>query len=185
MLKDFTSPSNPQTDDSSDRCTHLFHDVRRRIASNGVTHFVLQCTNCGNEVKKLGKNDPIRLALTELPPLWDEDLVKRYWDSRFDRMRERTRLAQEERERKDREWWDRYNRYLRSPEWAVKRNARIRMDEGRCQARMRGCTGTAEQVHHLNYDHVGNEPLFELVSVCCSCHDQLTAMDRAQKGVAA
>lgn len=31
----------------------------------------------------------------------------------------------------------------------------------------------ATQVHHLTYDHVGNEFLFELVAICETCHTRL------------
>ena len=54
-------------------------------------------------------------------------------------------------------------------------------DDGKCKAILSGCLRSANQVHHLSYQHVGNEPLFELISVCSACHDKITAMDRDRK----
>ena len=40
----------------------------------------------------------------------------------------------------------------------------------------------AAQVHHLTYEHVGDELLFELVAVCGQCHDRITAQARERRG---
>ena len=53
---------------------------------------------------------------------------------------------------------------IREMEWAVlQRAGHI------CQ----GClSAKAEVVHHLTYDHVGDELLYELVALCRACHDR-------------
>lgn len=81
------------------------------------------------------------------------------------------------------EWWEIYNQYLASPEWAAKCAARFALSGGRCFGGMDGCTGKAEHCHHLGkrhdsggtgaYEFAGNEPLFLLVSLCFSCHNQI------------
>lgn len=68
-----------------------------------------------------------------------------------------------------------YIDYMQSPQWLVRREAVLQRDEYICQA---CCERTATEVHHLNYDHLGNEPMFDLVSVCHDCHEQITKMDR-------
>ena len=45
-------------------------------------------------------------------------------------------------------------------------------------AMLAGCKRTASDVHHLTYAHWRNEPLFDLISVCRPCHEQITQMDR-------
>lgn len=76
-------------------------------------------------------------------------------------------------------WWSRYTAYLSTPQWSAKREAALERDHYLCQACRRR---EATQVHHTTYKHVGNEPLFELVSLCEVCHDEITAMDRKRRG---
>lgn len=73
------------------------------------------------------------------------------------------------------EW---YRAYLRSPEWRKKREAVLARDGHLCQS----CgLAQATEVHHLSYEHAGDEPLFELVSVCGGCHDRLHAVKKGPK----
>ena len=75
----------------------------------------------------------------------------------------------------DEGFWPRYADYLRSHAWKEKRGKVLRRDGYVCQACL---NNEAHQVHHLNYKHWGNEPLFDLISVCKPCHDKITDMDR-------
>jgi len=60
-----------------------------------------------------------------------------------------------------------YQEYMRSPQWAELRALVLHRDNGMC----RGCGKLrARDVHHLSYDHLYSEFLFELVAVCRSCH---------------
>lgn len=44
----------------------------------------------------------------------------------------------------------------------------------RCNGRCEGCgEAPVAQVHHLTYEHVGDEFLFELVGLCNRCHDRM------------
>ena len=79
---------------------------------------------------------------------------------------------------KQEEWWAKYNAYLCSPEWIAKRGAVLKRDSWLCQSCL---SRPATQVHHLTYDHAFNEPLFDLVSVCKTCHGRLTHLDRCAK----
>ena len=72
-----------------------------------------------------------------------------------------------ERARQNAEWWAWYNAYLLTPEWKRKRDLVMRRANRVCE----GCgINSAIQVHHLTYEHVGNELLFELVAICHECH---------------
>ena len=54
--------------------------------------------------------------------------------------------------------------------WKKKRGKVLERASGICE----GCLEKpATQVHHLSYEHVGDEYLFELVAVCDACHDNL------------
>jgi hypothetical protein len=64
-------------------------------------------------------------------------------------------------------FWGWYNEYLASPQWQAKRVAVIRRDRV-CQ----GCGGEGNHCHHLSYDDVGREFLFQLMLLCEDCHDR-------------
>lgn len=67
------------------------------------------------------------------------------------------------------DWWAWYNEYLNSDAWKARR--RKVMD--RCRGLCEGCRDhPVTQIHHLTYDHVGDELLYELVGLCDACHDR-------------
>lgn len=64
-----------------------------------------------------------------------------------------------------------YEAYIKSPEWAERRQRRIEFDGGKCQT----CGRTTDlQVHHRNYDHIGTEEEFaDLITLCSACHKRI------------
>jgi hypothetical protein len=68
-----------------------------------------------------------------------------------------------------------YKDYMQSEIWNRKRKLVLERDKYVCQSCL---SAKAIQVHHLKYDHVFNEPLFDLISVCIRCHEIITTMDR-------
>lgn len=65
--------------------------------------------------------------------------------------------------------WSSYKEYLLSNEWKQKRYLIIL----RCQNICEGCReNKVDNVHHLTYDNVYNEFLFELVGLCKDCHER-------------
>lgn len=136
---------------------------RKRVNKGGALGFGYQCTNCGRwEAKKkdhFGWNYP-----TES---YDESIVTRFQE----RCQSHFQSRQDEKENEiaaqcmaRRQF---YESYLESPKWASKRDAALKRDRWLCQ----GCLSRkATQVHHLTYDHLGNELLWELQSVCIECH---------------
>lgn len=62
---------------------------------------------------------------------------------------------------------DLYAEYLRSTEWAARRERVMQRAGGICE----GCRmQPATEVHHLTYEHMTQEFLFELVAICSDCH---------------
>lgn len=60
-----------------------------------------------------------------------------------------------------------YAEYLKSQEWADRRSKVMERAGHRCE----GCRNAlATEVHHLSYEHVTQEFLFELVAMCGDCH---------------
>lgn len=61
----------------------------------------------------------------------------------------------------------RYATYLASPRWRVTRIWALALAGYRCQE----CRSKVElQVHHLNYENLGNEGPADLVVLCKPCH---------------
>lgn len=60
-----------------------------------------------------------------------------------------------------------YQKYLMSQAWRDKRKLVLERDDNLCQS----CKiKPAEEVHHLTYNNLFNEPLEDLQSLCKSCH---------------
>jgi hypothetical protein len=158
-------PGFPSTQD----CIHGTYELRRRTYANGVIHFVYQCLFCGASGRSIKKEEALGVGGANAPE-FDDGLRERFYEE----AREKRQAGWEvERQRRREEYRD----YLDSPEWRHKRNRRLVMDRWQCQARLDGCLDHASEVHHLTYAHIGNEPLFDLVSVCGPCHRKISAMD--------
>ena len=70
-----------------------------------------------------------------------------------------------------------YSEYLKSPKWKTIRNKVMIRDNHTCQ----GCLAVrAEEVHHKTYANVGNELMYQLISLCRKCHK--TAHDKKNRG---
>lgn len=65
-----------------------------------------------------------------------------------------------------------YKRYLASREWRLKRQEVIEMSDGWCY---RCQSARISDVHHLTYEHIGDEPVEDLQGVCRPCHEYLSA----------
>lgn len=148
-------------------CNHTETELRRRTHSNSTVHFVVQCLRCGTALRscaKTSKEVHDAHALQEQIPDFDESLKETFYQQA---RREHTSKRETERA----EWFVWYNDYLCSDEWYEKRQAVLKRDGYLCQ----GCRKQrASEVHHLSYEHVGEEYIFELVSLCTECHGKLT-----------
>lgn len=149
-------------------CEHEQTQICRRRQSNGVVVFVRQCVRCGHNRGAVAKNSAEVLRLADIPE-WDQALYDNWQRERteyYERRRQETAAAIPG----SAEWWKQYDEYLNSPEWQAKRVLVLERDNYICQ----GCfQARAFDVHHLSYRHVGNELLFELVSICRKCHRRI------------
>jgi 5-methylcytosine-specific restriction endonuclease McrA len=84
------------------------------------------------------------------------------------------RQFQEERERADEGWWRDYSEYLGTSAWSERRALVLRRANGMCESCLKA---RATQVHHLTYNHVRNEFLWELVAICRDCHERFHERD--------
>lgn len=139
-------------------CKCAFTQMTRRIVRNGATQIVRQCTTCGRAT-----TSPFpRSAVGDMDriPLFDESLIERWSKSRA---AEFARVAAAKRG----SFFDWYDGYLKSEEWRARREKVMQRCDGVCE----GCgNAKAVQVHHLTYERVGREMLFDLVGICAQCH---------------
>jgi 5-methylcytosine-specific restriction endonuclease McrA len=154
------------------KCDHDLTDLRRRIIRGGAVQYVNQCLNCGEsqnqpvaKAKALAESDGIE------PAPFDESLKARFKQLRDD-------SAKSIMDQFDRNaFLTEYSPYLNSDAWAKRRSLVMQRTQGLCE----GCRETrASEVHHLTYEHVGNEFLFELVALCMACHERLHADGHAE-----
>ena len=96
--------------------------------------------------------------------------------ARSEEWRRQYEVQEQERERQRaeelRQRRERYRAYLKTPKWAAIRAAVLRRAGNVCE----GCAmRPAVQAHHLTYEHIGDEFLWELRAVCRECHERFHA----------
>jgi 5-methylcytosine-specific restriction endonuclease McrA len=147
---------------TSKNCDHSANALRERILNDGGTAWYKQCLNCGRAASQAIKRQP-----NQEIEKWDVNLVK-VFDDKIDKQKKalekifisRTAEIQTGSSRS-------YEDYLQSEVWREKRLLVLQRDNFICQ----GCLKvSATEVHHLNYEDVPNELLFDLISLCSSCH---------------
>jgi predicted HNH restriction endonuclease len=63
-----------------------------------------------------------------------------------------------------------YRKYLKSEQWKQKREEVLERHGHKCVF----CDSSNKlQVHHMNYDNVGNEGVLDLFVVCSGCHTRM------------
>jgi len=141
-------------------CDHPERVIVQRTYKNGAQVVGPQCQVCGQftAIKKSTVEDPNSLPRYSLQ-------IKE----------ERSQELREAGRRSLKGWWEVYAQYLNSDEWKSRRVQVMARCLGICEA----CNiCDAVEVHHLTYDHVGCEPLFDLVGLCVGCHEGITDMDK-------
>lgn len=146
-------------------CEHPESELRDRNIKGGSIQRLLQCKTCGRAAGNPIKRDP-----SETVPEWDNGL----WDRANKECEEfRQDIVDAAIQLTDElaiQGYSDYQEYLASPKWAVKRKAVFDRDSNICQACL---SREATEVHHLTYDRIFEEPMFDLVSICRECHEKL------------
>jgi 5-methylcytosine-specific restriction endonuclease McrA len=106
------------------------------------------------------------MKLATIDP-FDEQLIHD-WRSQCDLFRdERWRQQEEVKQRERQARYAEYTAYLESDAWKKKRALVLDRAGGFCE----GCgVNIPVQVHHLTYEHLFDEFLWELKAVCMRCH---------------
>lgn len=150
---------------AENECDHSRWEYRRQEAVNGSEHFYKQCLVCGQR-KRVKKDEihPTRRAEAGEVDDGIADAWTRHLRSEVERRLDARRHAEKE------EWDTWYAQYLETSEWKHRRQLVLKRASGICE----GCgEAMAAVVHHLTYDRVGHEMLYDLVALCRNCHDRV------------
>lgn len=123
-----------------------------------------------DRISELRREEKVPFSFEELCP--EKDASAAEWLSAF-------KSTSQVLDSKKREhfFWSLYSEYMKSEAWAQTRT-RVYENKGReCTAKLHVCEKEATQVHHISYDHIGREPLWELTPICSACHDAIHDRD--------
>lgn len=143
-----------------------------KITSNGQSRYYLVCLGCGE--KRTVKRGELTSAQISKSTPYDDKLIKSLQEPikeiRSAEIAKAESVYVEIAEARQAVQQDRYNQYLLSDEWKSKREIVIKRCGGICQ----GCgINKVEHIHHLTYERLFDEMLFDLVGVCRSCHQKI------------
>lgn len=163
-------------------CSHRQTRVCYKINTAQIRMWCRQCLLCGERVGNwIPKGHPDILKIVDAEP-FDETLQERKREEGFAQWQEEMRRQREalahqreqEYQQQQRERQAKYEAYLRTPQWRAIRDAVLKRANGVCE----GCgKQRATQVHHLTYEHICNEFLWELRAVCRDCHQRVHGID--------
>jgi 5-methylcytosine-specific restriction endonuclease McrA len=158
------------------RCSHVETIRCKKLKSNNTEEFRNQCKKCGVQVGKAIRKDTLSAQDRAEMPLWNDEIGKSFHDAMAARS---NALYQEDEKRSLEEWQAQYDAYRRTPEWRARRQLVLLRAHGICE----GCrSAPATEVHHLYYDSLGEEFLFDLVAICEKCHARFHGrMDRERR----
>ena len=140
--------------------------LRKRLIKGGAVQYVYQCQRCGEvSLQAVSRAKAFELfGGNEPPPL--DTLLREEWN------RKKKEAGSSIEKQATTRFWCGYSEYLASPEWAARRRLVLVRAAGTCE----GCgSAPPSEVHHLTYEHLGEEFLFELTAVCSTCHVRLHA----------
>jgi 5-methylcytosine-specific restriction endonuclease McrA len=153
-------------------CNHDRMSVVYKRSAAGAQIFRHQCEVCGELLSQQVPRS--RLTDQEAATAWPADTERS--DQRKQQMRDEISrryaqfLSQNLYARQKAEFWAKYDAYMESSEWRVKRSKVLERSGGMCE----GCGDRfADHVHHLTYERLGDEMLFDLVAVCKPCHEKI------------
>lgn len=151
----------------AEECAHDKQFTGKTVNSIGGVVYRRYCKTCGRGTTSALPHRTVEgLAITVIDEAKRERVEEEYRDRRSEGLRTIANRAAA-RQQVDRR--SEYADYLDSSEWRARRRLVLERCDGICE----GCrTAQADEVHHLTYQHVGREFLFELVGLCSDCHSR-------------
>jgi hypothetical protein len=142
-------------------CDHKTKEMLFEINGGNSQKYAV-CQKCGNKIGGPIRQTDAERCLTSLPLLSD------FNDDNNEKDHEENQRIQTFIEANFPSSQDAYANYLKSPKWQETRRQCMQRYGNTCQM----CAGVATDVHHLSYQHKGNEWWFELVALCKRCHKE-------------
>jgi hypothetical protein len=148
----------------AEACQHEEKGLRKRKNKADVFQVLYQCSECGAQIGQPVSQRDIDVRIL---PEWDDKLEKQ---SAAELRLKAAEAWKVEKGRQVEQKLARYDDYIRSANWRKRADKALKRDQYVCQA----CgDARATEVHHLTYERLYEEPLFDLVSVCHDCHTKL------------
>lgn len=161
------------TEWQSQACKHDNQFTGKTVNAGGVDVYKRYCKGCGIATTQ---SLPYRTIASTTVTLIDNDkreaLADTYISDRRDQLED---IANRAANRAQPVARAEYDNYLASAAWHERRSAVLDRCAGLCE----GCRKRpARDVHHLSYQHIRAEFLFELVGLCRDCHDRWHEQDK-------
>ncbi len=153
-------------------CAHEQLELCEFTDAGGNRHFKRYCLRCG-EIK--GTSIARREIGDRHVSAYDKSIAEKYSEARsleFKAIQQKHIRIQK---RDSGEVSKEYRTHLASDKWRKEIRPKVmKRANGICE----GCLDkSATEVHHLTYEHLGNEFMFELLAVCNDCHGRLHPTD--------
>ena len=156
-------------------CSHQDYALKKFPLSNGRFHKIAQCNQCGGRLH-LGENGSYWIKaepgedISKLP-LYDAAAAERWIKAKNEQYQNEAKKREIE---KAKEWQSKHEQYegyiTGSQEWQQRRRLVLERARSLCEACL---LKPATQVHHVNYDSLYAEVLFDLRAVCSECHKRI------------
>jgi hypothetical protein len=142
-----------------------------RIFTNGMKHWGKQCLNCGKW--RSVKQCDVPLRERSILPLFDPDISLKFQDRKQKDYGSSVQSVKQEEYQSEQE---KREAYYKTPAWKMKcmtrRNVNTKLFGGRCEI----CFENRGHIcHHMTYERLYNEWIFDLACVCEECHTGLHA----------
>lgn len=161
-------------------CTANGYTIVKKETANGIViRSQCECGYINGRSLKQSDFDLNKLPFADLDKYLEREFnIELFYENRRNQAEKERQARNEEIRSNNNAFWEEYKEYLNTDKWKIKRVRVLQRDKNLCQACL---TSPANQVHHLTYAHVFDEPLFDLISVCARCHNKITEMDRERR----
>jgi hypothetical protein len=159
-------------------CQHIQQSPCEWKDGGGNNHIKNQCQQCGRMIgSALGKLKVIESELVKFQPNLEATYDAKRNSERDDIIQKHIRIQKAQ----SGEFSQSYKDHLNSDKWKLVIRPKVfKRANGVCE----GCLERpATQVHHLTYEHLGDEFMFELVAMCGPCHERLHPKDLTSEEV--
>jgi hypothetical protein len=145
-------------------CKHENTEIRFMASCGQIKS---QCLNCGQSTSNAISHSKFSKEEIDTLPRFDEQLRADWWNNKDLRRKEVAESFAQEAKQKLADRKLLYHDHLKSEKWKEKRRLVIQKQNNICQ----GCLNAEiDDIHHLSYDNLGDELLFQLIGLCRDCH---------------